>query len=206
MIANIVFDIGMVLADFCWYSYMTDKLGFSEERARLFGEKIVLTEFWHQLDLGVKPEAEVFAEMKEQVPEFAEEAEAFFSNLEFIVRNYDYSRDWIVSLKERGYKVYLLSNYPRGTFTLHHEKVFDFVDVADGRVISGFEKLTKPDRRIYELLCNRYGLKPEECVFLDDQQVNIDAARAYGMKGVVFRSYEQAKEELEEILKDGNAC
>ncbi len=205
MIANIVFDIGMVLADFCWYSYMTDELGFSEERARLFGEKIVLTEFWHQLDLGLKPEAEVIAEMKAQVPEFREEAELFFGNIIHIVRNYDYSRKWIESLKARGYRVYLLSNYPRGTFTLHHKKVFDFVDVTDGRVISGFERLTKPDRRIYELLCDRYGLKPDECVFIDDQEKNIEAAEKFGMKGIVFKSYEQANGELEEILRDGNA-
>ena len=204
MIKNIVFDIGMVLADFCWYSYMTDELGFSEERARLFGERIVLTEFWHQLDLGVKSEAEVISEMKAQVPEFREDAELFFGNLLYIVRNYDYSRKWIVSLKERGYKVYLLSNYPRGTFTLHHKKVFDFVDVTDGRVISAFERLTKPDRRIYELLCDRYGLKPEECVFIDDQEKNIEAAEKFGMKGIVFKPYEQSNRELEEILRDGN--
>lgn len=205
MIKNVVFDIGMVLADFCWYTYMTDELGFSEETARLFGDKIVLTEFWHQLDLGVIPEVEVFAGMKKQMPGYERETELFFENLEFIVKNYDYSRDWILSLKERGYKVYLLSNYPRGTFVLHKEKVFNFVDAADGRVISGFERLTKPDRRIYELLCDRYGLKPEECVFVDDQERNIEAARAYGMKGVVFKSYEQAYRELEEVFKDGNA-
>ena len=205
MIKNVVFDIGMVLADFCWYSYMTDKLGFSEETARLFGDKVVLTDFWHQLDLGVIPEAEVIAQMKAQVPEYKEEADRFFDDLEFIVKSYDYSRSWILSLKERGYKVWLLSNYPRGTFVLHKEKVFDFVDAADGRVISGFEKMTKPDIRIYELLCDRYGLNPHECVFLDDQQVNIEAARAYGMKGIVFKSYEQAERELEEILRDGNA-
>ena len=205
MIKNVVFDIGMVLADFCWYTYMTDKLGFSEETARFFGEKIVLTEFWHQLDLGVIPESEVIADMKNQLPGYEKEAELFFDNIEFIVRSYDYSRDWILSLKERGYKVYLLSNYPRGTFVLHKEKAFTFVDVADGRVISGFERMTKPDRRIYEMLCERYGLIPEECVFLDDQERNIEAAREYGMKGIVFKSYEQANAELEEILKDGNA-
>ena len=140
MIKNVVFDIGMVLADFCWYSYMTDKLGFSEETARLFGDKVVLTDFWHQLDLGVIPEAEVIAQMKAQVPEYKEEADRFFDDLEFIVKSYDYSRSWILSLKERGYMVWLLSNYPRGTFVLHKEKVFDFVDAADGRVISGFDK------------------------------------------------------------------
>ncbi|MCR4584228.1 MAG: HAD family phosphatase [Lachnospiraceae bacterium] len=205
MIKNVIFDIGMVLADFCWYTYMTEELGFSEETARLFGEKVVMTEFWHQLDLGVMPEAEVIAAMKAQVPDHREEAELFFGNIEHIVKNYDHSRKWIVSLKKRGYKVYLLSNYPRGTFVLHKEKVFDFVDVADGRVISGFERMTKPDRRIYEILSNRYGLNAKECVFIDDQEVNIKAAKAFGMKGIVFGSYEQANNELEEILKDGNA-
>ncbi len=203
MIRNIVFDIGMVLADFCWYSYMTDKLGFSEETARLFGEKIVLTSHWDELDLGARPEAEVIAEMKAEVPEYRKEAELFFGNLAGIVKNYDYSRSWLTSLKERGYGIYLLSNYPRSTFILHKKEVFDFVDVADGYVVSGFEGIAKPDPRIYRLLFERYSLDPAECVFTDDRKVNTDAAEKCGMKAIVFCSYEQANRELEVIL-DGN--
>ena len=66
----------------------------------------------------------------------------------------------------------------------------------DGGILSYQEKLIKPDPAIYQLLLNRYGLKAQECVFLDDTERNVDAAIQQGMAGIVFRSREQAVEEL----------
>jgi putative hydrolase of the HAD superfamily len=104
------------------------------------------------------------------------------------------------SLKEKGLKIYLLSNYPKSIFALHEERgKFTFIDKIDGRVVSGFEGMVKPDAEIYKLLMDRYGLKAEECVFIDDRPENIEAAKALGMEGIVFESYEQASEELEKI-------
>ena len=54
----------------------------------------------------------------------------------------------------------------------------------------------KPDPAIYRLLLDRYSLNPEECVFLDDIQKNLDAAKAFGIHTILFRSMEQAREEL----------
>ena len=136
MIRNIVFDIGMVLADFRYDAYMREDLGFPDH-----------------------------------------------------------------VVQARGYKVYLLSNYPRDAYKMHEAKHFDFASVVDGKVISGIERMSKPDPRIYRLLCERYSLIPGECVFLDDREVNIKAAIAEGMQGIVFTSYEDAQEKLEEILK-----
>ena len=56
----------------------------------------------------------------------------------------------------------------------------------------------KPEPEIYQTLLAKYGLKAEECVFLDDRQVNIDGAKAQGMEGIVFTSYEDAVERLKE--------
>jgi putative hydrolase of the HAD superfamily len=69
---------------------------------------------------------------------------------------------------------------------------------VDGMVISAKEHMVKPDREIYELLISRYHLVPEECIFLDDLEKNIAAAQEVGMKGIVFQSYGQALEELEQ--------
>ena len=84
---------------------------------------------------------------------------------------------------------------------MHEEKHFDFASIVDGKVISGIERMSKPDPRIYRLLFERYGLDPSECVFLDDRQVNVDAAVQQGMKGIRFDRYEDARGQLEEILK-----
>lgn len=60
--------------------------------------------------------------------------------------------------------------------------------------------MIKPSPEIYQLLCSKYNLKPEECVFIDDTEKNVEAAVREGMKGIVFHSLEQTKKELDEIL------
>ena len=60
--------------------------------------------------------------------------------------------------------------------------------------------MIKPDRAIYQLLCERYDIEPSQAVFLDDNKANVDAAIDFGMKAIHFKDYEQAKEELERYL------
>lgn len=203
MIRNVVFDIGMVLADFRWKEYMLRDLGFTPEVMETFAERLVLDPIWDEFDLGVRPTEEIIAEMKEQLPEYPKERELFFSRIEDIAVSYPYSEAWIRELKERGFAVYLLSNYPRDVFRIHEKKHFGFAALVDGKVVSGFERVSKPDPAIYRILLERYGLRAEECVFLDDRKVNIDTALSLGMQGIVFTSYEDARGRLEELFKRG---
>ncbi len=203
MIRNIVFDIGMVLADFRWKEYMLRDLGFAPEVMETFAKRLVLDPVWDEFDLGVRPTEEIITEMKERLPEYPKERELFFLHIEDIAASYPYSEPWIRELKERGYAVYLLSNYPRDVFRIHEKKHFGFAALVDGKVVSGFERLSKPDPAIYRVLLDRYALKAEECVFLDDRQVNIDTALSLGMQGIVFTSYEDARVRLEELLRCG---
>ena len=201
MIRNIVFDIGNVLAAFRWDDYIRYNLGYPEEVVKTFGERFIIHPLWDEFDLGVRKTDDIIADMKATVPEYTEEVNAFFEHIVDIVETYPYSRRWIKELKQRGYRIYLLSNYPRRTFRIHERERFDFVDLIDGKVVSGFERLAKPDPEIYRLLFERYQIIAEECVFLDDRQVNIDAAICMGMQGILFTGYEDASRKLEEILK-----
>ena len=201
MIRNIVFDIGMVLADFRYDAYMREDLGFPDEVVKVFTERLVESGIWDELDLGVRETEDIIDDMKSRVPEYPKEAEVFFDRMIDIIRTYPYSKPWIQELKDRGYKVYLLSNYPRDAYKMHEKKHFDFASIVDGKVISGIERMSKPDPRIYRLLFERYALDPKECVFLDDREKNIRAAIDEGMQGIVFTSYEDARKKLEEILK-----
>ena len=202
MIRNIVFDIGNVLAAFRWDDYIRYNLGYPEEVVKTFGERFIIHPLWDEFDLGVRKTDDIIADMKATVPEYTEEVNAFFEHIVDIVETYPYSRRWIKELKQRGYRIYLLSNYPRRTFRIHERERFDFVDLIDGKVVSGFERLAKPDPEIYRLLFERYQIIAEECVFLDDRQVNIDAAVRLGMQGILFTGYENAKPKLEKILKE----
>lgn len=71
-----------------------------------------------------------------------------------------------------------------------------FLEKFDGVVVSGLEKLVKPDPRIYRVFCERYGLAPESCVFIDDSEPNVIAARKFGMQAIHFSTPEALRAEL----------
>lgn len=71
-----------------------------------------------------------------------------------------------------------------------------FLEKFDGVVVSGLEKLVKPDPRIYRVFCERYGLAPESCVFIDDSESNVIAARRFGMQAIHFSTPEALRAEL----------
>lgn len=202
MIKNIVFDVGNVLVDFRWREYMKD-LGFSDEVTEHLGKNMVMNPLWDELDRGLRPKAQVIEEMKSFVPGYEKEADLFFENIEEIVITRSYAKSWLNQLRNQGYKIYLLSNYPADLFEIHSKGRFDFLGEIDGMVVSGFVKMVKPEPGIYECLFQKYNLIPEECVFLDDRQINIDAAVKMGMKGIVFKEYNKAQMELKNLL-EGN--
>ena len=74
------------------------------------------------------------------------------------------------------------------------------ISLLDGYVVSGEEKLLKPDARLYRVLLDRYGLKAEECVFIDDNPANTAGAEAVGIKGIVFQGVEQLRKQLDTLL------
>ena len=199
MIKNIIFDIGNVLADFRYNAYM-DELGFSEEVADAFRKRVIENPLWDALDLGKEFEEEIIRRMYAAVPEYEKECDAFFQNILGIVETYPYTMEWIQSLKAAGYRIYILSNYPESMFKLHDREKFEFTKIADGVVVSAFEKMSKPDPEIYKLLLNRYGLKAEECLFIDDRKVNVDAAVNLGIKAFVFEGYENALLKMKKYL------
>lgn len=118
---------------------------------------------------------------------FAEELEVVWSNRPLYVAPRAYAVPLIESLKAAGYRIYLLSNYPIVLFEMHKARqCFPFLDLVDGAIISAYERVVKPEPGIYELLLKRYGLEASECIFLDDREENVDAAKALGLKGIVF--------------------
>lgn len=200
MIKNIVFDIGNVLVDFRWRSLMED-LQIPEETQKRFEKTVFGSPWWGELDHGIYEEAEILTHFREDNKDHLDAFNLVWDNRDKLVAPYAYAVQWIERLKKDGFKVYLLSNYPRDVFTLHTEcGCFPFLDKVDGKVVSGFVKMVKPNADIYEHLLREYGLQAKECVFIDDREENVEAARALGMKGIVFAGYEQACAELEKVL------
>ncbi len=200
MIKNIVFDIGNVLAGFVWEKFFRS-FGYSEEIFEKLADATVRSPFWNEMDRGKLSDEELLEEFIRNDPSIEKEIREVFENVEGIIQRFDYAIPWIRELKEKGYHVYVISNFSRKA---HVEciKALDFLEEIDGGILSYQEKLIKPAPEIYQLLCSKYDLKAEECVFIDDLQRNVEAARKEGMKGLVFESLDQAKVELERILTD----
>jgi len=175
------------------------ELGFSGECIERLTRYMVQHPLWDELDLGVRPHAEVIADMKSLSPQYAGEIDSYFRDVSGIVRLRSGAAEWLRGLKERGFGIYLLSNYPGWMFDIHSAH-FDFLPYVDGMVISSRVKVMKPDPRIYRLLLEKYSLRAEECVFIDDRPVNTEAAEKLGIRSIVCLSEEQAISELERLL------
>lgn len=202
MIRNIIFDIGNVLASFRWKDLFKE-LGFTGEAfERIAAATVLHPTMWNEFDRSLMSDEEIITKCIERAPEYEKEIRLLFDTTAGLVEEYPYSYEWIRSLREQGYKVYLLSNYGKTSFEAARDNQrLSFLPLVDGAVISYEVQIVKPEPGIYEALLTKYGLKAEECLFLDDRADNIEAAKQLGFHGIVVESYSQAVTELDKILK-----
>jgi FMN phosphatase YigB (HAD superfamily) len=189
-----VFDLGGVFVD--WNPmYLFRKLFDSEEEAQWFYDNIATAAWNLEFDAG-DIYAEGVARLITRFPRYWREIQA-------------YDQRW----KET------FDGFIQGTIDIHDELVaaeiptfaitnfswekwmtclgeWPFLEKFDGIVVSGLERLVKPDPRIFRVFCERYGLAPESCVFIDDSEANIVAARRFGMAGIHFSNPAQLRAEL----------
>ena len=194
MIRHIIFDIGNVLADFCWKEMLRDR-GLEEDMIDRIGRASVDTPLWYEFDRGVWTAEELMRAFIEKDSEIEAQLHLAFDDVHGMVKIRDYAIDWVKELKDKGYHVWYLSNFSRKA-EVECADSLAFLPYMDGGILSYREKLVKPDPAIYRLLLERYALPPEECVFIDDTAKNIDAARALGIRGIVFTDKTQAQEAL----------
>lgn len=198
MIKNIVFDFGGVLLD--WNPRHLYRHYFkTEEEMENFITKVGLYDWNATLDAG-KPFAEGVKELQAKFPEYKEAIQLFDDEWMRTVKGcYPESVALLKDLKARGLGIYGLSNWSwekaEGLI-----KEYDFFKLFDGMVISGIEKVNKPDPRIYQILLDRYHLKPQECVFLDDNAANIQAAKDLGFNAILFDDIHNVTEKLKSLL------
>ena len=166
-------------------------------------EQILLKEVfysgnWKKHDLGLVDEKELYELSVSKLPEHLHNAAE-----EMIFRWYDPlvpiegMADLIRELKEKGLNLYLLSNAGRdqkGYWNRIPGSAY-----FDGTVVSAYEGCAKPDRKIYEILLDRYRLIPEECLFIDDMEENLTAAADLGM--AVYRFDGDIERLKNDILK-----
>lgn len=202
LIKNIIFDVGRVLIR--WEPELAMRnLGISEETITVLSEAFFAEGAWNEEDRGALAEEEILDFLISRAPSCGSEIRLFWEHVEDAICQFPYARPLIQDLKAQGYQVYILSNYGRTTFQKTKEKALSFLQDADGVFFSFEVKKIKPEPEIYRLFLERFGLLPEECVFLDDMPENIEGAEAAGIHGIVFQNIEQAKQDLKAY---GVAC
>ena len=190
-IKNIIFDLGNVLINFNPKEYTNNE--------KLLKEVFASPE-WLMLDRGTLTYEEAKEIFKKRIPEETEKINELFDSKFFeLLTPIKENTELLPQLKEK-YDLYILSNFHKDAFEEIYEK-YDFFKCFKGKVVSCYYHLLKPEKEIYEEILNKYSLKPEETVFIDDMKVNIDAAEKLGIKGIHLPDYTKLKEKLEEFLK-----
>ena len=197
MINTVVFDIGNVLAHFGWKEYL-QSCGYEDEIFQRISKATVLNKLWFEWDRGLQEREKLIELCCQQDPGVEIQIREFFGNIHKFIIEYDYSEDFVKQLKENGYKVYILSNYSKASYE-HDSKSFKFIKHIDGAIISYRINHVKPEPEIYKALIDTYQINPEEAVFLDDLQPNLEGAKAFGFQTVLMQSYDQAREDFRKL-------
>lgn len=194
---NIVFDVGGVLLSYRWFDAITEA-GCTPEEARELGPKLFEDPCWRELDLGIRPYFEVVNEFAAKYPEYTSVITEFLTEVKRMPIGRPAVWEEVHRLKEKGYKLYILSNYSEYMIKNHTENL-PFVQDMDGGIVSYMVHVNKPDKGIYEALFKKYDLNPSECLFFDDREENIEGAKKCGMDGIVVTSEEFLVEELKKL-------
>lgn len=100
---------------------------------------------------------------------------------------------------QRLAELYVLSNFSSYAYTRLRQHYQDFFDLFDGVAVSGITGYAKPDPRAYHWLLNEYGLRADECVFIDDTADYVKTAQLIGMRGIVYRDSVNLERELQAL-------
>jgi 2-haloacid dehalogenase len=178
-----VFDIGQVLLRWDPRGALSRHFP-SVEAVDAFMQEVGFMD-WHAGQDAGRPVAEAVADQAARYPSHAHVFTAFYDDwLHSVPGEVPGSRAILETLAARG-PVYGISNFSRELFD-RTTPVYPFLTLFTGLVLSGDVGINKPDPRIYAILCERHGLDPRHCLFIDDSARNVEAARAYGMDALVF--------------------
>ena len=198
MIKNIIFDIGNVLLEFKPLDYL--KRTFNDDNIEeLLYKEIFLGEEWLHLDRGILTQDEVINLIFLKNPKNEVHIKRCMDNWIDILTPIEGTVKILRELKEKGYKLYLLSNFHCLAFETVYSK-YDFFKHFDGGIISYKENLLKPESEIYYRLLDTYNLNAEESLFIDDTLVNVEAASRIGIRTVHFEGCELLEKSLSEFI------
>ena len=193
-----LFDLGGVFFDWDPNHFYKNVFENIEEREFFLAE--VCNDQWNvQQDAG-RSIAEAELELIPKFPHYEKEIKMYYKNHRKMIKGvFEKSVDVLKKLKDKNYECYVLSNWSAETFegmTID----YPFLQLFDGLLISGEDKLIKPDQAIYQLAKDRFNLNPEETVFIDDKRENIEAAKGLDFKTIHLTDPKNIEKEINQFL------
>ena len=177
-----LFDLGGIFFDWDPNYFFKDIFNKVEEREYFLTE--VCNDAWNtQQDAG-RTIKEAEAELIPKFPQYEKQIKMYYKNHRNMIRGtFNSSIEILYKLKKKNYECYVLSNWSAETFAGMTDD-YPFLQLFNGLLISGEDKLMKPDAAIYELAISRFNLIPQETVFIDDKLENIEAAKKLNLKTI----------------------
>ena len=196
MIRNIIFDFGGVLVD--WNPEYLFKDVFSD-RSELdyFLEKICTPDWNEKQDAG-RPLSEAIRALQERHPKYRDEIRLFYDDWATMLGGPISQNVALLKPLKINYRLFGLTNWSAETFPIAYD-LYPFFEEFEGIVISGVEKMAKPDDRIYLVLLERYKLSAAKCLFIDDNARNIRAATALGFHTIHLKNDVNLNDELRQL-------
>jgi epoxide hydrolase-like predicted phosphatase len=198
MIKSIIFDLGNILISFKPSEYL-DKMGYAPAAKEIIVRCIFKSTEWDLLDNGDITTEEAIERISKRLSLKREEIASVFNLRIKIMYPIIKNIKLLPALKKRGFKLYYLSNFPSDIFDEVYNE-YDFFKYFDGGIISSIVKVSKPDKRIFELLLEKYSLVANECLFIDDVELNARSAYSVGMRAIHALETEDLSQLIEKQL------
>lgn len=198
---NIIFDIGNVLITWDPNPIYMEYFGNDSVKMQAFYEQTNIFTTNSEMDRGV-PFEQALTKLASEFPHYHEPIHMWQNRwLETIGGPIHASAELLTSLHAKQYPLYALTNFAAETFFTHirHNTKYNFLNLFKDIVVSGVEKVIKPDPKIYEILLQRNNLDPKNCIYIDDSKANLVPAQNLGMATIHFKSSEQLTNELRSL-------
>ena len=197
-IKNIIFDFGGVVMDWDPRYFFKDHFNDDEKMEHFL--KNIATDEWNAKQDRGRTLAEGTEIQVAKHPEWEKEIRAYYDNWTTMLKSeIPQNVEVLRKLEHSKYDLFGLTNWSAETFPYALEN-YDFFKIFEGKiVVSGTEKLIKPDPAIWEVLLNRYQIKAEESVFIDDNAKNIEVAKSLGFICIHIKEDTDLEKELRDL-------
>lgn len=204
MIKNIIFDIGNVCVTFktmeYFLPYFNDAVKTKTLISHIFGNQL-----WRDYDQGIINEAQLRKTYIETLDDEPFDIHFILDHWKPLMKAIPTTYALMQALKQQGFHLYILSNINLESASYLKARM-PFFSIIDGAILSYEEKLIKPDPAIYHCLEKRFGLRFEECIFIDDLKENIEQANQLGIHGIVYQNAKQVEQDVWKRIQEEKTC